>query len=214
MKTVLKYITSCLILSFILPAYLFASEEDDILSEIEKSLLEIKTLKVDFVQEVSSGVFSTIDKTKGKIYLAPGDRFRIETDEQEIVSDSILIWVYSVENRQVKIDSVHKIDDLVLPSEYLFTFKEGYEIDLLTDSVCNFGECYKIKFVSSNKDDFIREMILSIDRKHYLTRKAEYKDINGNLVTVTFDHYKIDKKIPPEIFQFKTPKGVEEIRLP
>ena len=69
---------------------LLASEEDKILSTIEKRLKNIKTLKVDFEQEVSSGVFATIDKTSGRIYLAANDRFRIETDEQEIVSDSIL----------------------------------------------------------------------------------------------------------------------------
>ena len=192
----------------------FASEEDRILDEIEKKLDKIKTLQVEFEQQVTSGVFSTIDKTKGRIYLTSDDRFRVETDEQEIVSDSVLIWVYSVENKQVKIDSVHKIEDLVRPSEYIFTFKEGYDIDLLEDRECEFGDCYKIRLKSSAEDDFIREMTLYIDMENYLTQKAEYTDINGNLVTIEFKKYKIDKKIPPEIFQFKTPKGVEEIRLP
>jgi outer membrane lipoprotein carrier protein len=198
----------------LLAGNILASEEDKILSAIEKRLKEIQTLKVDFEQEVSSGVFATIDKSSGKIYLAANDRFRVETDEQEIVSDSILLWVYSVENKQVKIDSVHKIDDLVRPSEYVFSFKEGYQADLLVDRECDFGDCYKIVLKSPEEDNFIKEMLLLIDSESFLTRKAEYKDINGNLVTISFKNYKIDKKIPNEIFQFKTPKGVDEIRLP
>jgi outer membrane lipoprotein-sorting protein len=192
----------------------FSSEEDKILSKIEDRLSEIKTLQVDFEQEVSSGVFATVDKTSGKIFMTNDDRFRIESDDQVIVSDSVLIWVYSVENKQVKIDSVNKVDDLVRPSEYLFTFKEGYHADLLPDEECDFGPCYKIILRANDKDNFIKEMALYVNQKTFLTQRAEYKDINGNLVTIRFKDYKIDKKIPPDIFIFKTPKGVEEIRLP
>ena len=155
-----------------------------------------------------------MDETSGKIFLTSNDRFRIETAEQTIVSDSVLIWVYSVENKQVKIDSVHKVEDMVRPSDYVFTFKEGYEADLLTDTICDFGKCYKIVLRAMDNDNFIKEMYLFIDPETYLTRRAEYKDINGNLVTIRFKDYKIDRKIPAEIFEFKTPKGVEEIRLP
>ena len=192
----------------------FASEEDRILAKIEKKLKTIKTLKVDFVQEVKSGVFATIDKSSGKIYMTANDCFRVESDDQTIVSDSILLWVYSPENKQVRIDSVHKVDELIRPSEYLFNFKEGYTADLLTDRKCDFGDCYQVILSASEKDEFIGEMKLYIDSETYLTHTAEYRDINGNLVTVNFKNYKIDREIPPELFIFKTPKGVEEIRLP
>lgn len=197
-----------------LSSTLCASEEDKILAEIENKLKAIKTLKVDFEQEVSSGVFATIDKSSGKIYMTSADRFRIETDEQVIVSDSVLLWIYSVENKQVRIDSVHKIDELVRPSEYLFNFKEGYNADLLEERKCDFGDCYQVLLKASSEDEFIEEMKLYIDPETGLTQRAEYRDINGNLVTIRFKKYKIDKDIPPEIFNFKTPKGVEEIRLP
>jgi outer membrane lipoprotein-sorting protein len=193
---------------------LLASKEEEVLKKIDRRLEDIETLQVDFEQEVSSGVFATVDKTSGGIFLTDDDRFRIETDDQTIVSDSVLIWVYSVENKQVKIDSVHEVDDLVRPSDYIFSFKEGYEADLLTDTTCDFGTCYKIVLTALEKDNFIKEMYLFIDPETYLTRRAEYKDINGNLVTIRFKDYKIDRKIPAEIFKFKTPKGVEEIRLP
>lgn len=208
-------IITWLIIGLILPAsVLIASEENKILAEIEKNLQAIKTLQVNFEQEVSSGVFATIDKSSGKIYMTSGDRFRIETDEQMIVSDSVLLWVYSVENKQVRIDSVHKIEELVRPSEYLFNFKEGYSADLLEERECDFGDCYQVLLKAEGEDEFIEEMVLFIDPETSLTQRAEYKDINGNLVTIRFKKYKIDKKIPPEIFNFKTPKGVEEIRLP
>lgn len=214
MKKMVNISTLLCLLILMIAGNAYSSEEDKILSKIENRLSEIKSLQVDFEQEVSSGVFATVDKTSGKIFMTNDDKFRIETEDQEIVSDSVLIWVYSVENKQVKIDSVSKVDDLVRPSEYLFTFKEGYQADLLPDEECNFGPCYKIVLTANDKDNFIKEMTLYIDQKNFLTQRAEYKDINGNLVTIRFNNYKIDKKIPPDIFIFKTPKGVEEIRLP
>jgi outer membrane lipoprotein carrier protein len=191
-----------------------SSEEDRVLKAIEEKLNSIETLSVEFVQEVNSGVFATIEKTEGKIYLADGDRFRIETDEQVIVSDSVFLWVYSVENKQVKIDSVDEVEDMVKPSDYLFSFKEDYNADLTLKSECDFGECLEVVLKSKQKDNFIKQMKLYIEADTYLTHRAEYTDINGNLVTVKFDKYKLNNKIPRQIFQFKTPKGVEEIRLP
>ncbi len=209
-----RNLLSALLVIIFLATVAYASQEDKLLADIEKRLKKIETLQVDFEQEVGSGVFATVDQTSGKIFLTSDDRFRIETEDQVIVSDSVLLWVYSVDNKQVRIDSIKNVDDLVRPSEYVFSFKEGYDADLLHDEECEFGPCYQIVLTSRDPDNFIKKMTLFIDAQTYLTRRAEYRDINGNLVTIRFSDYRIDKKIPPQIFQFKTPKGVEEIRLP
>ncbi|MBD3382974.1 MAG: hypothetical protein GF404_12360 [candidate division Zixibacteria bacterium] len=209
-------VTSCLILmfTFSMVTLLHGAKEEDVLAEIEKNLNSIETLSVEYTQKVNSGVFATIDSTGGKIFLASGDRFRIESDRQTIVSDSVVLWVYSEENRQVRIDSVKNVDDLVKPSDYLFSFKKDYVADLLIEDSCDFGECFQVLLKSRQDDNFIKEMKLYIDSKTHLTRRAEYTDINGNLVTIRFDKYMLNKKLPSQLFEFNTPKGVEEIRLP
>ena len=191
-----------------------AADPTELLRDIEQRYNDLTDLEVDFKQEVHSGVFSAVERTEGKMFLAKGDRFRIQTDEQVIASDGKLLWVYSKENKQVTIDKVGKTRDLVRPSDYLFTFRENYNAVLLPDSSISDETYSVILLTSQDKDQFIQRMTLYADKTDKLTRRAVYQDINGNIVEINFFNLKIDKALSPETFIFKAPKGVEEIRLP
>jgi len=185
-----------------------------VLAELQDRYDELVDLEVDFTQEVHSGVFASVERTSGKMYLASGDKFRVQTDEQAIVSDGELLWVYSKENKQVTIDKVAKSHDLVRPSDYLFSFREAYRHELLPDTVIEKDECTVVRLVCEEKNEFIQQMTLYISKSDLLTHRAVYVDINGNTVIVDFSDLKIDEGLPDDIFRFKTPKGVEEVRLP
>ena len=125
-----------------------------ILTELQERYDKLSDLAVDFVQEVHSGVFAAVERTSGKMFLASGDKFRVQTDEQTIVSDGKMLWVYSRENKQVTIDKVAKSRDIVRPSDYLFTFQESYTSNLLPDTTINKVECITIQLVCEEKDEF------------------------------------------------------------
>ncbi len=207
-----------ILFAVILTAFLIggvqAQTSKDVLAQLQKRYDDLNDLEVSFEQQVHSGVFASTQKTSGKMYLARDDKFRMQTDEQTIVSDGELLWVYSKENKQVTIDKVAKTADLVRPSDYLFTFRESYSTSLLPDTILGKTECIRVKLVSDEKDEFIQRMTLFVGKEDLLTHRAEYDDINGNRVEISFKDIKIDKGLKPEIFKFKTPKGVEEIRLP
>jgi outer membrane lipoprotein-sorting protein len=44
--------------------------------------------------------------------------------------------------------------------------------------------------------------------------RVRYTDINDNTITIDFSHLQLGAEVAPERFRFKTPKGVEEVRLP
>ncbi len=215
----MRYCKNHILFAVILVAAFFiggvqAQTSEDVLAELQKRYDDLLDLEVSFEQQVYSGVFASTQKTSGKMYLAKGDKFRMQTEDQTIVSDGKLLWVYSKENEQVTIDRVSKTADLVRPSDYLFTFRESYSATLLPDTVLGKIECRRVELVSDEKDEFIQRMTLFVGRKDLLTHRAEYIDINGNRVEIVFKDLKIDKGLKPETFNFKTPKGVEEIRLP
>lgn len=191
-----------------------AQTSKDVLADLQQRYDDLDALEVSFEQRVYSGVFASTQKTSGKMYLAKGDKFRMQTDDQTIVSDGKLLWVYSKENKQVTIDKISKTADLVRPSDYLFTFRESYAATLLPDTSLGNIECRRVELVSDEKDEFIQQMILFVGKEDQLTHRAEYIDINGNKVEIVFKDLKIDKELKPETFIFETPKGVEEIRLP
>lgn len=201
-------------LSLIVAVPCNGQEAKEILADLQDRYDKLVDLKVDFNQEVHSGVFASVERISGKMYLASGDRFRVQTDEQIIVSDGDTLWVYSKENKQVTIDKVAKSRDLVRPSDYLFSFREAYRHELMPDTLLRKSECTVVRLVCVEKNEFIQQMTLYISKQDLLTHRAVYDDINGNTVIVDFHDLKIDKGIPDDIFRFETPKGVEEVRLP
>ncbi len=194
-----------------------SSSSDDpkaVLARLQERYDSLKDLEVSYKQEVHSGVFSTVERTTGRMLVAAGDKFRIESAEQTIVSDGIHLWVYSPENKQVTIDKVSKSQDIVRPSDYLFSFRESYTASMLADTAISKINCSTVELKCVRRDEFIQRMKLYIGKEDLLTHRAVYLDVNGNRVEIDFSDMKVDKGLPPDRFTFKTPKGVEEIRLP
>jgi chaperone LolA len=211
---VTKYVISFIILLLLWARPGSCNDPQLILTGLQERYDKLSDLAVDFVQEVHSGVFAAVERTSGKMFLASGDKFRVQTDEQTIVSDGNILWVYSRENKQVTIDKVAKSRDIVRPSDYLFTFRESYTSYLLPDTTIGRVECMTILLVCDEKDEFIQQMTLYVGKEDLLTHRASYVDINGNNVIIDFSNLKVDKGLPDDVFFFETPKGVEEVRLP
>jgi outer membrane lipoprotein-sorting protein len=191
---------------FVCLASVSLAETDEsavILGRLQQKYESLVDLRTDFEQSVYSGVFASVEETKGKMFLGKDDKFRIESDEQCIVSNGELLWVYSVENKQVTISQVAKAEDLVRPSDYLFSFRENYSTKMLADTSYNDIDCYRVKMVCD-----------AGGKRDMLTHEAKYVDINGNTVEITFENLQIDKGLEPDTFNFATPDGVEEIKLP
>ncbi|MCK4656292.1 MAG: outer membrane lipoprotein chaperone LolA [candidate division Zixibacteria bacterium] len=211
---VTRYVISSILLLLLCVPQGLGNDPQEILTELQERYDKLSDLAVDFVQEVHSGVFAAVERTSGKMFLGSGDRFRVQTDEQTIVSDGKMLWVYSKENKQVTIDKVAKSRDIVRPSDYLFTFRESYTSNLLPDTAISKVECITIQLVCEEKDEFIQQMTLYIGREDLLTHRASYVDINGNNIIIDFSNLKIDRGLPDDVFFFETPEGVEEVRLP
>jgi len=190
------------------------ADQPKLLQKLQDRYDNLASLEVEYTQEVHSGVFSSVQKTSGKMYFAKQDKFRLQTDDQAIVSDGKTLWVYNKANEQVTIDKLDETLDLVRPSDYLFAFRESYSSVLLPDTTIDKKQCAVVRLVSDNKDEFIQQMTLYVTENDLLTVRAVYLDVNGNTVVVDFDKARIDEDLPSDTFIFKTPRGVEEVRLP
>jgi outer membrane lipoprotein-sorting protein len=56
-------------------------------------------------------------------------------------------------------------------------------------------------------------MTVWVDQKSLLAQRLIYQDLNGNQVTLTFQHIKPNRKIKDSEFVYQVPPGVEEVDL-
>lgn len=192
----------------------FAVTAAQVVEKTEAVYAKNKTFAVKFTQIVASGDFFDDDKTSGKMLLSYPDRFRVETPEQVLASDGDSLWTYSVENKQVTIEAMSGLEDVVTPADYLFRFKEHYDLEYDSTETISKRVCYRLSLKSKDDKQYVRSMKVFIDQETSLVRQVIYRDMNDNKITLEFSDWRLGVEIGPSEFRFKTPSGVEEVRVP
>lgn len=144
---------------------------------------------------------------KGKLYIAPKDKFRVELGSETVVSDGLQYWHYNSKAAQVIIDYVKNFDPTYQPSKLLSSFLTGYN--------------YKETFHTENEttlqwyaDSLASETVYTKIEIQVNTRSGEVKtlkitDRNGNIQTYTFKKTVFGAKIPKEVFTFEVPDDIQ-----
>ena len=95
---------------------------DELAQQVEKRYSSLKSLSADFVKVVSSEIFETENTVEGKMIFKNPDKFKIETEDETIVSDGEFVWTYSAENQQVIKNLLDRSENLFRPHRYLSDF--------------------------------------------------------------------------------------------
>jgi outer membrane lipoprotein carrier protein len=201
-------------LILVLCASLIAASATSIVDRSEALYSSSGTFSAKFTQIVSTGDFFDDEKTAGTLIMSYPGRFRIDTPEQVIVSDGDTLWSFSAENRQVTVEAVSKSKETITPADYLFNFKQNYNLDYDSTDVIDKAKVHRLSLRSKSPDQYVRSMKVYINGTTFQIRRVIYRDLNDNKITLDFSDWKMGIKTNTEQFRFKTPHGIEEVRLP
>ncbi len=184
-----------------------------ILAKFHARSQKIRTLKADFQQTFHWTMVDETQKFSGKLIIGEGDRFRLETPEQVIVSDGKTLWTYDAGKKQVIIDDAQHSGDDLLPRKLLLKFEKNYTARFLREEKVDGIPCFVIELTSKTEDTFIPKMTVWIDQKTYLTRRLKYVDVNENVTTYELQKIQINQPVPDSVFRYKIPRGVDVIDM-
>jgi chaperone LolA len=186
---------------------------DQLARQVEDKYRSFETLSMDFVRMVRSKVFETKTTVQGKMMFKNPDKFRIETQDETVTSDGKFVWTYSAENAQVIKNLADRSEDFFKPYQYLSDFRSRYVPKLEGAEKIDGDRCFKLALTPKENDAFIKNMTVWVDQKSLLAQRLIYQDLNGNQVTLTFQHIKPNRKIKDSEFVYQVPPGVEEVDL-
>jgi chaperone LolA len=202
------------IMILVLCASAFAGNVTDIIDKSEALYSKSGVFSAKFTQTVSTGDFFDDEKIEGTLVMNYPRQFRIDTHEQVIVSDGDTLWAYSAENKQVTVEDVSESQEIITPADYLFNFKRNYSLDYDSTDMIDKVKVRRLSLRSKSQDQYVRSMKVYINASTFQIRRVVYRDLNDNKITLDFSDWKMGIKAMPEQFHFKTPRGVEEVRLP
>jgi chaperone LolA len=191
-----------------------AADVKKIVTEIQDRYDDIKYLSATFVQTEEFKLTGSRNEMRGKIYVKDGVQYRLETEDQIIVTDGKSVWTYSPFNNQVLIDRVKEGDGSLLPRDLLFKYPRDYMATLIDEQTLDDKRYYVLKLdPKEGVYGYIKTMKIWVNTKSYMISMIEYQDFNENVFTFEVQQVDTQTTLPDDLFRFEIKEGMEIVDL-
>jgi chaperone LolA len=185
----------------------------EIIEKVQERYKKTTTVVAKYSQTVKFKL-SKIEQTyNGTLYLKKEKKYRIETDQQSIITDGVTSWAYSNKTKQVVIDHFKEDKNSVSPEKFLTQYPEDYYSNLIGKTKVNNQETYELKLTPKGNSSFIKSMKVWVDSDEWFIRKIEWIDMNDNSTTYTVKKIETNTELSNDKFQFKPGKDTQVIDL-
>ena len=191
---------------------LFAeTSEQQALDSIQRQYEKVSTFEADFTQRSYVKMMNQTQSVKGTVKIKkPGKMKWIygAPDTQILISDGKNLWLYVPEEEQATKVPVESIYSSNTPALFL-AGKGKLTRSFNVESVSEENKNILVTLVPKNDDQGLARLILHADKKNYQITGSTVYDKLGNKTEIRFSQIRINREIPEEQFQLKTPPGVE-----
>ncbi len=200
----------------IFSVFCFADSVDDVILNVERKLRSLRSLQANFSQIYYSSSVSTPLNEKGKFYFQKPDWMRWEYKDPE---EKIFLYkegtslMYFPEDKEVIQSDLSKekyeSEILTLLSGQK-NLKDDYTVEF-SPFPSDSQKTWKVKLTPKKESDYTH-VLLEIDEKTWLIRKAIFFDWAGNKQEFQFSQIRTDVRFPRKVFELELPPDVEIIK--
>jgi len=206
-----------LLLAGVGPGRAAAATLDEVLASLEAAQQRVQDLKASFQQSAVNRTMNQTIEARGTLYLRKPGRLRWEYQTptpQEIVSDGTRLWIYTPELKQVNVAPAPQA--LAGPAgsflDGLGQVREHFQARFLNPAQPTDAEGFVVLDLTPKQPQpLMARLILAVDPKTWLVRRAVVYDQLDNAVTVRFQPPVINSGLADTLFTFVPPPGVTVI---
>jgi outer membrane lipoprotein carrier protein len=201
----------------LLPGFALAQSLDDVVAGVEATYQKLQDLRADFRQEALNKSLGQTIKANGTVYLKKGGKMRWEyrtPSVQEIVSDGKSLWVYTAELKQVTVSPVPNALAGPAGSFLAGLGKVRNEFSVRFGNPSRDGDGnWVLDLTPKRPEPVLSRLVLSVDPKEFLVRKAVLYDEFQNNVTMSFTKVTVNAGLADQLFTYTPPPGVVVVPL-
>ena len=186
----------------------------EVLEKVQETYANVNDAIAEFTQTVSLK-YAKIEQTfSGTVMMKKGNKYRIESQEQTLVTDGTTVWAYSPVNKQVLIDVYKENPNTFSPEKFLVGLPKNFRAALIDESGPDTHTAYALKLSpKSGTDKFVKSLKVWIDDTDWSVRSVEYVDMNETRTVYTLKDVRFNTGIPNDRFIFAVPEHVEIIDM-
>ena len=186
----------------------------EVLEKVQEAYSNVEDASAGFTQTVSLK-YAKIEQTyTGTVMMKKGNKYRIESQEQTLVTDGATVWAYSPVNKQVLIDLYKENPNTFSPEQFLVGLPKNFRATLVDDNGADVHAAYTLKLSpKSGASKFVKSLKVWIDDTDWSIRGVEYIDMNETRTFYSLKDVRFNTGIPDERFTFAVPDHVEVVDL-
>ena len=197
----------------LISGFCFAQSGKEIIESLRKKYASIDDAVVKFEQTVKYGVSKFEQSFSGTFYFKKKNKYRIETEQQIVVTDGVTSWLYSKVNNQVIIDKYREDKDISSPEKFLLSISDEY-IPVILRTERNEGKkIYILKLTPRDENSSIESAKIWVVEGDLQITRVEITDISGTVTTYSVKSIKMNSGVEDSIFKFSIPSGVKVVDL-
>lgn len=201
-------------LSLLFMTKLYAADVNKIISKVQDKYDNMKYLTATFKQVETFKLTGSQTENIGKIYIAGGNKYRFESEDQVIVTDGKSVWTYNSISKQLIIDEVRENSGALIPRDLLFKYPQKYYATLLSESKENGKKLYLIRLDPKGQVyGYVKSLKIWVEDDQWLIHKIESTDVNGNKSVYEITDQDTKSKIGEDMFKFVPGKDTEVVDM-
>lgn len=187
------------------------TSEQKALDAIQDQYEKVLTFEANFTQDSYIKMMDQTQSVKGTVQIKkPGKMKWVygAPDTQILISNEKTLWLYVPEEEQatkVPIESIYSSNTPALFLAGKGKLTQAFNVE----SVNLENQSIRVTLVPKNVDQGLARLVLLADKKNYQITGSTVYDKLGNKTEIRFSQIRVNREIPEELFQLKTPPGVE-----
>ncbi|MGE5314017.1 MAG: outer membrane lipoprotein chaperone LolA [Acidobacteriota bacterium] len=191
-------------------------EPSEVLENVQKKYSDVNDAQAKFTQKVSFKYAKVEQSFNGTVKMKKGNRYRVESQQQTLVTDGKTVWLYTPSTKQVLIDSYKSDPRAFSPDRFLLGLPKNFQATLLNENASSVGADYVLKLAPKTNTEstkLFKSLKVWVAEKDWSVRKIEYVDMNDTRTVYTLSALQFDEGVPDGVFHFIPPAGAQVVDL-
>jgi len=199
-------------LCLLLPTPAWAQSEAISLADVQDAYDALDGLRASFVQLISSDFAGDTTRVEGTVLLS-GNKYRVETPAQTVITDGETTWIYTPADSQVVINDAEDDASQVTPKTFLTASANRYRIQSSTSSPRDGVPHAKLSLTATDASARFKEATLWVRRSDRIVTRMRATDRNGSTLDLRLRDIDTEPSLQDSSFTFSPPAGVEVVDL-
>ena len=185
-----------------------------VLEKVEEMYATVNDATAEFTQTVSFKYAKIEQSFSGTVSMKKKNKYRVESQQQTLVTDGAIVWVYSPVNNQVLIDLYRESPNTFSPEKFLVGLPKNFRATLVDDNTPEGHAATVLKLLpKSDVSKFVKSLKVWINDNDWSVRRVEYVDMNETRTVYSLKSITFNSGISDERFVFKVPEKAEVVDL-